>query len=144
MMTENETYLNTEITLITSFQDADPIGMIYHGNYFRFFESARWELMQKVDYNYRAMIDSGYFWPVIDSYIKYVKPIPFNHKIRVKASLTAWEHYLRVDYVIFDGDTGVRMTKGYTRHVAVNLSTHEMCLASPKVFLDKLDDYFVN
>ncbi len=29
--------LESEVTLVTSFQDADPMGVIYHGNYFRFF-----------------------------------------------------------------------------------------------------------
>ena len=120
------------------------MGMIYHGNYFRFFENARLVLMNKIDYNYRAMVDSGYFWPVIDSYVKYIKPIPYDHKIRVKASLTAWENYVRVEYIIFDQETGEKMTKGYTRHVAVKMSSQQMCLASPRVFLDKLEDYFVN
>jgi len=143
-MSEKTTTLNGETTLITAFQDADPLGVIYHGNYFRFFEKARWVLMNKIDYDYRAMLDSGYFWPVIDSYVKYIKPIPFHHEIRVKASLTAWEHYLRVDYMIFDEKTGARMTKGYTRHVAFKISSQQMCLASPRVFLDKLEDYFAN
>ena len=30
--------LTAELTLTTAFQDADPMGVIYHGNYFRFFE----------------------------------------------------------------------------------------------------------
>jgi acyl-CoA thioester hydrolase len=143
-MAEKKINLTAEITLITAFQDADPMGMIYHGNYFRFFENARLVLMNKIDYNYRAMVDSGYFWPVIDSYVKYIKPIPYDHKIRVKASLTAWENYVRVEYIIFDQETGEKMTKGYTRHVAVKMSSQQMCLASPRVFLDKLEDYFVN
>lgn len=143
-MIDRKLDLNAEITLITSFQDADPMGVIYHGNYFRYFEEARRILMQKIDYNYRDMHESGYSWPVIDSYIKYVKAIPFNHQIRVTAALNEWENRLRVDYVIYDAQTGQRMTKGYTRQVAVELANQEMCFASPKVFTDKLEPYFVD
>ena len=142
-MSEPKIDLTAEITLITSFQDADPMGVIYHGNYFRFFEEARRILMEKINYNYRDMVDSGYAWPVIDSYVKYVRSIPFNHEIRVTAKLSEWEHYMRVDYVIFDAQTGARMTKGYTRQVAVDMATEEMCFASPSLLKDKLEAYFV-
>ena len=143
-MIDRKINLSTEVTLMTAFQDADPMGVVYHGNYFRFFEEARRVLMEKMNYNYRAMVASGYAWPVIDSYVKYVKAIPFNHSIRVTAALTEWENRLRVDYVIYDAQTGCRMTKAYTRQVAVEMSNEEMCFASPKVFLDKLEPYFVD
>ena len=135
--------LTAELTLTTSFQDADPMGVIYHGNYFRFFEEVRRLLMLKIDYDYRAMVDSGYAWPVIDSYVKYVRPIPFNHEIRITAKLSDWENYMRVDYVIYDAQTGKRMTKGYTRQVAVNMKTEEMLLASPRLLAEKLEPHFV-
>jgi len=136
--------LSAEITLLTSFQDADPMGVIYHGNYFRFFEEARRVLMEKINYTYREMADSGYMWPIIDCQVKYIKAIPFNHSIRITAVLTEWEHRLRVDYVIYDAKTDVRMSKANTRQVAVGISDQEMCFASPAVFLNKLEPYFVD
>ena len=142
-MTEQQVDLSAELTLITSFQDADPMGVIYHGNYFRYFEEVRRLLMEKMNYNYRDMVDSGYAWPVIDSYVKYVRPIPFNHEIRITAKLTAWENYFRVDYIIYDAKTKKRMTKGYTRQVAVDIKTEEMCFASPEIVRKKLEPYFV-
>ncbi len=46
-MTEQSRPLRTEVAMVTSFQDADPMGVVYHGNYFRFFEEARRILMEK-------------------------------------------------------------------------------------------------
>jgi len=142
-MTDQKIDLMAEVTLVTSFQDADPMGVIYHGNYFRFFEEARRLLMEKINYNYRDMVDSGYAWPVIDSYVKYIQAIPFNHEIRITAQLTEWENYMRVDYVIYDANNGKRMTKGYTRQVAIDMKTEEMCFASPSFLAAKLEPYFV-
>jgi acyl-CoA thioester hydrolase len=136
--------LTAEISLLTSFQDADPMGVIYHGNYFRFFEEARRVLMEKINYSYSEMAASGYMWPIIDCQVKYIKAIPFNHSIRITAALTEWEHRLRVDYVVYDAQTGVRMTKANTRQVAVTISEEEMCFASPAVFIKKLEPYFVD
>lgn len=133
--------LEAEVNLITSFQDADPMGVIYHGNYFRFFEEARRVMMDKIDYGYLAMKDSGYMWPIIGTQVKYVKAIPFNHAIRVTAKLTEWENRLRVDYVIYDGNTGQRMCKAHTMQVAVDIASEEMCFASPQVLVDKVNHW---
>ncbi|GAL02451.1 acyl-CoA thioesterase [Photobacterium aphoticum] len=140
----NKPELRAEVTMVTAFQDADPMGVVYHGNYFRFFEEARRVLMDKLSYNYRDMQASGFVWPIIDTRVKYVKPIPFNHEIRVVATLTEWENRLKVEYVIFDAQTGARMTKGYTMQVAVGIESGEMCFVSPKVFTDKVDAWFAD
>ncbi|GAB3517274.1 acyl-CoA thioesterase [Photobacterium alginatilyticum] len=131
--------LDAEITLVTSFNDADPMGIVYHGNYFRFFEEARRVLMDKLEYGYREMKASGYTWPVIDAQIKYIRAIPFNHEIRVIATLVEWENRLRVNYVIQDAETGERMSRAHTVQVAVGIDDDEMRLASPRVFTDKVE-----
>ncbi|MCW8328973.1 acyl-CoA thioesterase [Photobacterium sp. SDRW27] len=141
-MTDKKPALSAEVTLVTSFQDADPMGVVYHGNYFRFFEEARRVLMEKIQYSYREMQASGYMWPIIDTRVKYVKPIPYNHEIRVVATLTEWENRLRVDYVIYDAQSGERMTKAHTMQVAVGVDDGEMCFVSPTVFTDKIESWY--
>lgn len=128
---------------MTTFQDADPMGVVYHGNYFRFFEAARHALLDQIDYSYLAMKESGYIWPVIDVRVKYVSPVSFNHKIRVMAKLVEWENRLKVNYVVCDAESGNRLTKGYTIQVAVDAMTNEMCYVSPKVFTDKVEAWGV-
>ncbi|WP_028022975.1 acyl-CoA thioesterase [Enterovibrio calviensis] len=136
-----EATLQAEVTLRTAFQDADPMGVIYHGNYFRFFEEARRAMMEQLDYSYMAMKESGYMWPIIDAAVRYVKPIKFDQSIIVTAKLTEWENRLRTDYVIYDAATRKRLTKGHTIQVAVSIDTEEMCFVSPTVFTQKLEAY---
>ncbi|MDA7618194.1 acyl-CoA thioesterase [Verrucomicrobia bacterium] len=131
--------MQTEVTLMTAFQDADPMGVIYHGNYFRFFEVVRHKLLEQISYSYTAMRESGYLWPVIDVRVKYIRPVSFNHEIRITAELAEWENRLKVNYMIYDAETEERLTKGYTMQVAVNEATGEMCYASPKVFTNKVE-----
>lgn len=87
--------LSAQVTMTPSFQDADPMGVVYHGNYFRFFEEARRVMLDKIGYNYREMQASGYMWPIIDTRVKYIKPIPFDLTVRVEAKLTEWENRLK-------------------------------------------------
>ncbi|MDW6001853.1 acyl-CoA thioesterase [Vibrio mangrovi] len=134
-------HLEVDVEVTTSFQDADPMGVIYHGNYFRYFEEARRVLLDEIEYGYLAMTASGYQWPVIEAKVKYVKALPFNHAIRIHARMTEWENRLRIDYTIFDTVTGKRMCKAHTTQVAVSMATQEMCLASPKVFTEKVEQW---
>ena len=96
------------------------------------------ELLDEFDYNYPQMLDSGYMWPVIDVQIRYVHGIVFTQKIRVVATLTEWENRLKIQYVVYDADSGKRLTKGHTTQVAVALDQRELCLVCPTVLTEKL------
>jgi acyl-CoA thioester hydrolase len=127
-----------EIELVIPFHDLDPVNIVWHGNYAKYFEQARCALLQQFDYNYDQMRASGYIWPVIDLHVRYIKPLHFNQKVRVKASLREWEYRLKIDYLISDVVTGVRLAKGSSMQVAVDAATKEMCLLSPRVLFDRL------
>ena len=49
-----------EITLAPAFHDCDPMQVVWHGNYFKYFEIARCALLQRYDYDYPQMQESGY------------------------------------------------------------------------------------
>ena len=124
-------------TLKVPFYDLDPIGIVWHGNYAKYFEVARCALLDQIDYGYDEMKASGYLWPVIDLRVRYIKPLVFGQNITVRATIKEWENRLLIDYLITD-ERGVRMTKGTTVQVAVDLATKEMCLASPPVLLERV------
>ena len=130
--------LKAEIQLKIPFQDVDVMGIVWHGNYLRYFEEARAELLDKVDYGYFQMKESGYAWPIVDARVKYIKPLHLQQIVRIKARLVEYECQLKIEYEIFDVETGERTTKGYTKQVAVDMESNEMCFVSPKVFLEKL------
>jgi acyl-CoA thioester hydrolase len=75
-------------------------------------------------------------WPI--DLLCYIKPLHFSKKVRVKASLREWEYRLKIDYLISDVSTGVRLAKGSSIQVAVEAATKEMCLLSPRVLFDRL------
>ena len=46
---------------------------------------------------------------------------------------------MKIEYQIFDAESGKRLTKGFTSQVAVDMSTREMCYQSPQVLFDCLN-----
>lgn len=130
--------VKTAVELDIPFHDVDIMRIAWHGHYAKYLEIARCALLEQIDYNVPQMEASGYAWPVIDMRIRYAQPLYFQQKIRVEASLTEWEHRLKIDYIIKDAVSGKRLTKAYTVQVAVAIESGEMLYASPAVLLQKL------
>lgn len=127
-----------EVELKVPFHDVDMMGVVWHGNYLRYFEIAREALLNQFGYGYRQMKDSGYLWPVVDSRIRYRDVLTFEQTFRVQAKLEEYENRLRIGYRIFDVASGKRTTTGYTIQVAVEEKSREMCFVSPAVLFDCL------
>ena len=130
--------LTHEVEIEIPFHDCDPMNVVWHGNYPRYLEVARCELLRLFDYDYLQMMESGYAWPIVDMQIKYVASAIFTQKIKVTAHLKEFENRLKIDYIITDAITNKRITKATTTQVAVEISTKEMQFASPAVIVDKL------
>ena len=128
----------TSIDLEIPFHDVDMMEVVWHGHYAKYFEIARCALLEKINFNYPQMRDSGYAWPVIDLRIRYVKPAVFGQVITVNATIVEWENRLKIDYLIIDKDTGARLVKGHSIQVAVDMQTKAMCFESPKILFEKL------
>jgi acyl-CoA thioester hydrolase len=131
--------ISADISIKSQFYDLDPMGIVWHGNYARFFEQARCALLDKLDYNYQQMNDSGYAWPIVEMRIKYVRPIRFPQEIVVTATLIEYENRLKINYLIVDSVTSEKLTKGFTIQVAVDKKTDEMLFQSPTVLYRKVE-----
>ncbi len=130
--------LSAEVDVTVPFHDVDMMAVAWHGHYLRYIELARCALLDRIDYNYPQMEASDYLWPVIDVRMKYIAPLRFGQTVRVRATLVEYLHRLKIDYLLYDPQSGKRTSKGYTVQVAVSKQSGEMCLASPQVLLDKL------
>jgi len=127
-----------EVDIEIPFHDVDMMEITWHGHYVKYFEIARCALLDSISYNYSQMRDSGYAWPVIDMRIRYPGPSHFGQIVTVKAKIKEWENRLKIDYEIRDKKSGKRLTRGYTVQVAVEISSREMLIESPKILFDKL------
>ncbi|KAF1722316.1 acyl-CoA thioesterase [Pseudoxanthomonas wuyuanensis] len=130
--------LTAELALSPAFHDCDPMNVVWHGNYFRYLELARCKLLQRFDYDYPQMLESGYLWPVVDARIKYIRPLRFGQPLVVAVQLVEWENRLKFDYRIRDAETGQKLTAAHTIQVAVEAASGEMLYVCPPVLWQKL------
>ena len=122
------------------FFDVDPMRVVWHGHYVKYFEVARCALLRSIDYDYPQMEASGYLWPVVEIYLRYVKAARYGARVVVEAELLEYENRLKIGYAINDRASGERLTKGWSVQVALDAKTQEMQFVSPQVLIDKVSD----
>ena len=139
MKTDFSNCLTASVDIKVPFFDLDPAGVAWHGRYFQYFELARCELLEGINYSYEKMLDSGFLWPVADTSVRYTRPLTLNQTVRVTACLREWEMRLVIDYRIED-ENGVVHTKARTVQVPVDAETLELTLGSPQELIDNVHE----
>ena len=133
--------VSATLDIKVQFYDLDPMNVVWHGNYPRYFEAVRRVLMGRICYGYEAMRDSGFAWPVIDMHVRYYRPLKLDTRAEITAGIVEWENRLKIKYQIRDMDSGKKLTTGHTVQVAVDLATGEMKWRSPQIVFEKLAPY---
>jgi acyl-CoA thioester hydrolase len=108
----------TEIRVI--YGDTDQMGVVYYGNYLRFFEAARADFLRQKGAAWREMESThGIYLPVIEAKVNYKRPA-FYEDILVVESILAdlGRASLRFEYKVLRGDD--LLAFGHTVHACVN------------------------
>jgi acyl-CoA thioester hydrolase len=127
---------SAEITV--PFHDLDPVEIVWHGNYVRYLEVARDELMNGIAYSHAEMRASGFIWPVVEMKLRYLQAARLRQVLRVRASIAEFEHRLKIIYDISDSASGRRLTRAHTVQVAVRIDNGEMLFQTPPVLREKI------
>ena len=136
--------LSIDIEKVVPFYDVDSYQIVWHGHYAKYFEEARCALLEKIGCTYDDMQKWGYFFPVIDLNIRYVKPLLFKQKIRINAVIKEWQNKLVIHYLITDIDNQERLTKGSTTQVAISIPNHVTQYESPDPLITKINKLLKN
>jgi len=117
------------------FEECDPLGIVWHGNYIRYFEDGREGFGRTHGISYLDQRDNGYATPIVSSICE--------HKLPLRYGDVATIHTYYVDspaakvifrYEILDTQ-GRLACKGETVQVFVTLADNELSLTLPDFVL---------
>ena len=123
------------------FYDLDPMDVVWHGNYVKYLEVARCDMLSKLGYTYVDMRNDGYAYPVATMEMKYIKPCTFGQELTVVSIVEEIEPALVIKYVIFDNKTGEKMFKAKTMQIAVDINTRKTVYEAPENLKKKIVSY---
>lgn len=110
-----------EINLSVPFHDLDPMMIVWHGNYFKYFDKARFALFDAAGIDlYRYMVDRQIVFPITRTSTKHIQPLRANNKFSCKATVTEARNKIAIDFEIriINGDL---CTRGKSEQLAVKL-----------------------
>ncbi|MFH1035528.1 MAG: thioesterase family protein [Pseudomonadota bacterium] len=107
------------------FADVDAMNVVYYGQYLRFFELGRAELMRSSGRAYAEMAAQGLHLPVTEAHVRYKRPALYDDLVVIETWL-AWlkRASMRFEYRLLraapDGSPQ-ELASGYTVHGCVTL-----------------------
>ena len=107
------------------YSDSDQMGVIYHANYFSFFEQGRTAFLKDIGFDYHKVEEDGVIFPVRDVSCTYLKAMRFGENITLttklhnvtKIKLTYYHELvckLRVNILVGDSVTFRKCLDSYT------------------------------
>ena len=103
------------------YAETDKMGVVYHANYFGWFEVGRADLLRHAGWTYREMESEGFSLPVIEAHCDYKQPARYDDEleVRVEAALASPARVEFTYEVVRPSDAQTLVT-GRTIHAAVD------------------------
>ena len=119
------------------FQQCDPLGVVWHGRYFEWFEAARAELFisRNLDVPELRAMDHRMF--IVDAKCRYMQPLTYGDTVRVTAWFGAVEPLIRVGYDVRHATTGRWCARASTV-LALTDGDGNLLPRTPDAILDRL------
>lgn len=74
-------------TIRVRYGETDQMGIVYHGNYFTWFEVGRSEFFRSLGMSYREMEDMGVILPVISAQCDFIVAAKYDDLINIKTKV---------------------------------------------------------
>ena len=107
-------YRREVVRLRVPFHDCDPMSIVWHGNYLKYFEHARMALFHACALDVPMIRDLGYKMVVADTRVRFTHPSSYGEEIEVSAKTAATEPLLKIVYSVRNLTRDRRSARGNT------------------------------
>lgn len=115
----------TEIRV--NYFDTDKMGVVWHGNYIKYFEVAREEMFRNAGLSYAALEETGIMMPVVEIGVTYLQPAEYDEILKVESVVaTAPGARIRIEYTVRN-QVGETNATGFTVLAFINAATRRPC-----------------
>lgn len=113
--------------------DTDQMGIVYYGNYARFYEIGRVETMRFIGLDYKELEDKGVGMPVYDMTTRFLRPARYDDLLTVRVTVPQMpKTRMLFQYEIFN-QHGQLLNTGTTTLVFVRSDSGRPCAAPPEL-----------
>lgn len=94
----------TDTKVRVRYAETDQMGVVYHSNFFPYFESARTESIRELGFTYADMEKMGVIMPVVDVHCRYLRPARYDDLLSIKTTLKEMplQHKIEFHHDVFN------------------------------------------
>ena len=131
----------SETKIRVYYEDTDKMGVVYYGNYARYYEIGRTEMIRDLGFTYKQIEDSGIMLPARSLKINYLKSAYYDDLLTVR---TIVDTIPKVKFPIkteIYNEKGELINSGEVVLVFYSAITNKP-VAAPKFFIDEMTRFF--
>ncbi len=88
----------TETQVRVRYAETDQMAVVYHSNFFLYFETARAESIRQLGFTYAGMEKMGIVMPVIDVHCRYLRPAVYDDLLTIKTTLKELPVHHKIEF----------------------------------------------
>lgn len=133
MTTKDSMGFSHEIKLSVPFHDLDPMGVVWHGNYLKYFDKTRFALFEAAGIDlYRDLAEKKQVFPITRTSIKHIAPLLPKDTFTCKATVTEARFKIVIDFEIRRLPNNEICARGTSEQLAVKHPSMELEFEIPR------------
>jgi acyl-CoA thioester hydrolase len=128
--------------LDVKFSEADPLGIVWHGHYIRYFEDGREAFGKKYGLGYLEVHKQGYVIPVVNVQCDYKRSLRYGDTVIIETEFVACEAAkMKFNYRLLNAATKEVVATGSSTQVFLDLAGSVLQLTNPDFFTEWKNKY---
>ncbi|MDP2644590.1 MAG: thioesterase family protein [Desulfobacterales bacterium] len=122
-----------EVNLTVPFHDLDPLQMVWHGNYIKYFDVARSALFNQAGIDlFHYFNRTSTLFPVTKTSVKFISSLRYLDEFKCTATVVQAQYKIVLDFRISLADGKKICAKGRSEQVAVKFPQMEILFEIPE------------
>lgn len=127
--------LTENANILVKFNEADPLGIVWHGHYVRYFEDGREVFGEKYGLRYLDIYKKGYTVPVVSVECNYRRSLRYGDRVIVETNyINTAAAKIRFEYRLYNAASGELVADGSSVQVFLDAATSNLQLTIPAFF----------
>ncbi|KAA2241805.1 acyl-CoA thioesterase [Chitinophaga agrisoli] len=121
--------------ILVKFNEADPLGIVWHGHYVRYFEDGREAFGEKYGLRYLDIFNYGYTVPIVKVECNYKRSLRYGDRVIVHVKyVDTPAAKIKFVYTLYNAATGELVADGSSVQVFLDTETSSLQLTIPPFF----------
>ena len=127
--------LQTETEVLVRFNEADPLGIVWHGHYIRYFEDGREDFGKRYGIGYLDFYDNGFVIPIVNVDCSFKKSLRYGDTVIVETEFIPCDAAkIKFSYRLFNKNTKELVATGNSVQVFLDRLHSVLQLQNPVFF----------